>query len=76
MHLLTVELGFNKMLINMCQLIKVIVDNANDLNAGSEELLATIEEISGQAQAINLSSQQIAVGTDGVSSTTEEVSQF
>ncbi len=66
--------AFDKMTKNMRELIRGILENANDLSSGSQELSATVEEISSQAQNISSGTEEIAAGMEETSSSTEEVS--
>ncbi|MBL4934765.1 methyl-accepting chemotaxis protein [Clostridium sp. YIM B02515] len=59
---------------NMKDLIKEIIDSANDMSGTSEELSATVEEVSSKMEIVNESVEQISRGVQDLSATTEEVS--
>lgn len=56
------------------QLIKEVINFAQDLSAGSEELFATVEEMTAKLEETNRASEQIALGTQEASAGAQEVS--
>lgn len=68
--------AFNTMIINMRQLINSFIENATEINAGSEELYATLEEISNKSQNISAASQEIAAGTEESSTAVEKANKL
>ena len=59
---------------NIRGLIKVIMENSQDISASSEELSATVEELSSKADIIEQSVINIVDGMQNASATTEEIS--
>ncbi|EOR26944.1 methyl-accepting chemotaxis sensory transducer [Clostridium sartagoforme AAU1] len=59
---------------NVNNLIKMIVDNSQDISAASEELSATAEELLSKAEIIDESISNITVGIQESSATAEEIS--
>ncbi|WP_035790610.1 methyl-accepting chemotaxis protein [Clostridium beijerinckii] len=59
---------------NVSSLVKVIMENSQDLSASSEELSATVEEISSKANTIDQAVDNIASAMQESSATTEEIS--
>lgn len=59
---------------NISQLIKTIMENAQDMNASAEELSATAQELSSKAEIINESVDTIATGMQESSAASEEIS--
>lgn len=59
---------------NIKGLIKIIMENSQDLSSSSEELSATVEEISSKAEIIDESLKSIASGMQNSSAVTEEIS--
>ncbi|MDR3594419.1 methyl-accepting chemotaxis protein [Clostridium sp.] len=59
---------------NVKGLIKVIMENSQDISAASEELSATVEELSSKADIIEQSVINIVDGMQNASATTEEIS--
>ncbi|ABR32852.1 MULTISPECIES: methyl-accepting chemotaxis protein [Clostridium] len=59
---------------NVSRLVKVIMENSQDLSASSEELSATVEEISSKANTIDQAVDNIASAMQESSATTEEIS--
>jgi methyl-accepting chemotaxis protein len=59
---------------NIKGLIKVIMENSQDISASSEELSATVEELSSKADIIEQSVINIVDGMQNASATTEEIS--
>lgn len=59
---------------NIRELIKVIMENSQDISASSEELSATVEELSTKADIIERSVINIVDGMQNASATTEEIS--
>lgn len=57
---------------NVRELIRTILDNSTELSASSEELAASIHEISSKLSFINESTDEIAVGAEQTSSSTEK----
>jgi len=55
-------------------LLKAIADSAEHMNQASEELSATVQELSAQMQEVNESTRQISAGAQNLSSITEKVS--
>ena len=66
--------SFNKMILNIKQLIKDLSDNSEQVDSSSSKLAGIIEEISDQSYSINSSVQEIAAGMEEASATTEEIS--
>ena len=58
---------------NVKSLVKMILENAEDLSASSEELSASTEELLSRLDAVNSSTKNIVNGAEEVSSSTEEV---
>ncbi len=59
---------------NIRGLIKVIMENSQDISSSSEELSAAVEEISSKAEIIDKSVKCIASGMQNSSAVTEEIS--
>ncbi|MZK52666.1 methyl-accepting chemotaxis protein [Clostridium beijerinckii] len=59
---------------NVKNLVKVIMENSQDLSASSEELSATVEEISSKANTIDQAVDNITSAIQESSATTEEIS--
>ena len=59
---------------NVSSLVKVIIENSQDLSAASEELSATVEEISLRAVEIDHAVDSISLAMQESSATTEEIS--
>lgn len=59
---------------NIRGLIKVIMENSQDISSSSEELSAAVEEISSKAEIIDKSVKNIASGMQNSSAVTEEIS--
>jgi methyl-accepting chemotaxis protein len=57
---------------NVRELIRTILDNSTELSASSEELAASVHEISSKLSFINESTDEIAVGAEQTSSSTEK----
>ncbi len=65
---------FNKMILNIRNLIKDVFHRSSDIDIYSQSLSATVVEITAQVQSINSLSQEIAAGMEEASATTEEIS--
>ncbi|WP_129597890.1 methyl-accepting chemotaxis protein [Anaerophilus nitritogenes] len=65
--------AMNKAVTNTNQLIKEVIEKANELSASSEELSATTEEISAQTQTVNHITQEIACGMNDSNTATENI---
>ncbi len=63
--------ALNIALKNVRELIRTILDNSTELSASSEELAASVHEISSKLSFINESTDEIAVGAAQTSSSTE-----
>ncbi|WP_097027694.1 methyl-accepting chemotaxis protein [Clostridium peptidivorans] len=59
---------------NVSSLVKVIMENSQDISASSEELSATVEELSSKAVTIDEAVSTIALGMQESSATSEEIS--
>ncbi|MBU5593021.1 methyl-accepting chemotaxis protein [Clostridium sp. MSJ-4] len=59
---------------NVKALVKVIMENSQDISASSEELSATAEELFSKAENIDQAIVSITSGTQETSATTEEIS--
>ena len=59
---------------NVKSLVKVIMENLQDISASSEELSATVQELSSKAIIIDKAVDNIASGIQESSSTSEEIS--
>jgi methyl-accepting chemotaxis protein len=59
---------------NVSELIKLIMENSQDISASSEELSATVQELASEAITIDQAVDTIASGMQEASSTTEEIS--
>ena len=59
---------------NVSSLVKVIIENSQDLSASSEELSATVQELSSKAITIDESVDTITSGMQDSSAATEEMS--
>lgn len=59
---------------NVNSLVKVIMENAQDLSASSEELSATVQELSSKAIIIDEAVDTITAGMQGFSAGSEEIS--
>nr|WP_315067036.1 methyl-accepting chemotaxis protein [uncultured Clostridium sp.] len=59
---------------NISDLVKAIMENAQDLSAASEELSATVEEISSKAITVDQAVDTIASAMQESSATTEQIS--
>lgn len=73
------EFGQTSIALNMAQenissLVKVIMENSQDISASSEELSATAEELSSKAENINEAVNTIAGGMQESSAASEEIS--
>jgi methyl-accepting chemotaxis protein len=65
--------SLDSMSIEQRNMIKGIVDEANDLSSSSEELSATVEEITAQTESVNTSTQNIAASMEENNASIEEV---
>lgn len=73
------EFGQTGLALNVAQenvntLIKVIMENSQDISASSEELSATVQELSSKAITIDQAVNNIVSGIQESSATTEEIS--
>ena len=59
---------------NVSNLVKVIMENSQDISASSEELSATVEELTAKAETINEAIESIVAGMQESSATSEEIS--
>ena len=59
---------------NVNSLVKLIMENSQDLSASSEELSATVQELSSKAITIDQAVDSIASGMQEASATSEEIS--
>lgn len=59
---------------NVSSLVKLIMENSQDISASSEELSATIQELSSKAITIDEAVNNIAAGMQESSSASEEIS--
>ena len=59
---------------NVSRLIKVIMENSQDISASSEELSATVQELASKAITIDQAVDTIASGMQESSAATEEIS--
>ncbi len=66
--------ALNKAQENVNSLIKIIMENSQDISASSEELSATVQELSSKAEAIDEAVNTIATGMQESSAATEEIS--
>ncbi|AWK50189.1 methyl-accepting chemotaxis protein [Clostridium beijerinckii] len=64
--------ALNIALKNVKKLIKAILDNSNELSASSEELAASVQEISSKLFYINESTNEIAIAAQQSNASTEE----
>ncbi|MCS6103246.1 methyl-accepting chemotaxis protein [Clostridium botulinum] len=67
-------LALNAAQENVNTLIKVIMENSQDISASSEELSATVQELSSKAITIDQAVNNIVSGIQESSATTEEIS--
>ena len=58
---------------NVSNLLKVIMENSQNINASSEELSATVQELSAKATTINESVDTIALSMQEASKVSEEI---
>lgn len=66
--------ALNTALRNVKELISSVIVNSTDLSASSEELVATVEEMSSRLIVINASTSQIAKGAEESSASTDLMS--
>lgn len=66
--------ALNKAQENTKELVKVILEKSTDLSAGSEELSATVEEMTSKLEVINESTKGIVNSAHESSAVTEEIS--
>lgn len=59
---------------NVSSLLKIIIENSQNINASSEELSATVQELSAKAITINKAVDTIAFGIEESSNVSEEIS--
>ena len=59
---------------NVSSLVKVIIENSQDISASSEELSATVQELSSKVITIDEAVDNIASGMQDSSAATEEIS--
>ncbi len=67
-------LSLNAAQENVSNLVKLIIENSQDMTASSEELSAIVEEVSSKAEAIDEAVNNITAGMQESSATTEEIS--
>ncbi len=65
--------ALNKAVENIRKLATELSMDAGELSASSQQLTATIDEMSGKMEYINQATVQISQGTEGLSATAEEV---
>ncbi len=65
-------IALNTALKNIKKLIKIILDNSTELSASSEELAASVQEISSKLFYINESTNEIAMGAQQSNASTEK----
>jgi len=58
---------------NIKELVKIIIENSQDLSASSEDLSATVQELSSKVIIIDESADSIATGMQESSSASEEI---
>lgn len=63
----------NKMIENLKNIIKTIMDNSQDMSAASEELSATVEEMTSKIETISTSTEQISNISQQSSATSKEI---
>ena len=68
------EIALNNALRNTKDLISIISESCQTINAQAEELSATMEEVSATMQTIQLSTEQVSQGSGELSASAEEVS--
>lgn len=67
-------LALNAAQENVSNLVKLIMEDSQDMTAASEELSAIVEEVSSKAEAIDEAVNNITAGMQESSATTEEIS--
>lgn len=67
-------LALNAAQENVSNLVKLIMENSQDMTASSEELSAIVEEVSSKAEVIDEAVNNITAGMQESSATTEEIS--
>ncbi|WP_346929711.1 methyl-accepting chemotaxis protein [Clostridium sp.] len=67
-------LALNAAQENVSNLVKLIMENSQDMSVSSEELSAIVEEVSSKAEVIDEAVNNIAAGMQESSATTEEIS--
>lgn len=67
-------IALNRAQENVNNLVKVIIENSQEISASSEELSATIEELASKAETIDEAVNTIAAGMQESSSASEEIS--
>ncbi|MHB9922008.1 methyl-accepting chemotaxis protein [Clostridium botulinum] len=73
------EFGQTAVALNTAQenvngLVKIIMENSQDISASSEELLATVEELSSKVETIDTAINNIAASMQESSAASEEIS--
>lgn len=58
---------------NVSNLVKLIMENSQEMSAASQELSATVEELTAKADYIDTSVKHIVVGIQDTSATSEEI---
>ena len=66
--------ALNRAQKNVNELVKIIIQETHDMSASSQELSATVEEVSATAININEAINNIAQEMEGASTTSEEIS--
>ncbi|WP_072993480.1 methyl-accepting chemotaxis protein [Clostridium cavendishii] len=66
--------ALNKAQENVSNLVKLIMDNSQDISASSEELSATVEELTSKVVTIDDAVKNIAGGMEEATASTEEIS--
>lgn len=67
-------IALNNAISNVKEFIKTIIDNSSNLSAASEELSATVQEITSQLSIIDGSTKEIVSGIQDSCATSEEIS--
>lgn len=66
-------MALNKSMENIKDLVKLIVENSQEISSSSEELSATAEELASKAEEIDNAVATIASGVQETSATSEEI---
>ncbi|MEG1797985.1 MAG: methyl-accepting chemotaxis protein [Clostridium sp.] len=65
--------NLNRMSENLKNIVKVILENSQDMSAASEELSATVDEMAGKIGIISSSTNEIANSSQEASAASEEI---